>query len=210
MGSHFDDGFGEAQDLTEELDLADYHKWLHYVAYQMLPATSALHEDLVQEGRIAMWKALATYDPSKGALPSWVTKAASMRMKDFVRRGTPTGKPETRGSKEVEHGPSIDAMVEEGGAEGLFAAVDTLEGVEVSYHHGEILEALNSLSPKQREYVYLRFWGGLDPSAGVTKEMKVVMDQFPVLRQRWLWQGSSKQVGAKDRLREALSHLQSV
>lgn len=66
--------------------LPDYRRWLHHVANEMLPPTSAEHDDLVQEGYIAMWRALDSFDESKGALPSWLTRAARYRMLD-VRRG---------------------------------------------------------------------------------------------------------------------------
>lgn len=202
------DGFGEVSEWDEGLLLADYHKWLHYIAYKMTDDDS-IHDDLVQEGRIAMWRAMQTHDPDKGALPSWVTTAAKQRMKDFLYgHGQPTGREATRGSREVETDTSVDALLEEG-LEAALGVSEALEGVELSYHHGEILKALATLSPSQREYVFLRFWGGMDPSTRVP-EMRRIIDQFPILKKRFLWTGTSKQVGAKDRLREALSHLVEV
>lgn len=37
---------------------------------------------------------------------------------------------------------------------------DDLESIEVAYHSGEIQDALDLLTPAQRQYVVARFWGG--------------------------------------------------
>lgn len=70
-----------------DLTLEAYHGWLYTVAASMLPDGyhDAGIDDLVQEGRIAMWRSTTAYDPSKGALPSWVTRAARTRMRDVAR-----------------------------------------------------------------------------------------------------------------------------
>lgn len=205
------DGFGDAGlDLNETEDqiLYRFHKWLHYMAYQ-LTKDDSLHEDLVQEGRIAMWRALRTHDPEKGALPTWVTTAAKARMKDLARgHGQPTGHEARRGVVEAKATTSVDLLMEDG-LEAALGISEALDDVEWSYHRGEILEALAALSPSQREYVFLRFWGGLDPASRIP-EMRALVDEYPILRKRYLWNGSSKQVGAKDRLREALAHLVAV
>lgn len=81
-------------------DVADYHSWLCKLAGDMLPGSyyDSAFDDLVQEGRIAMWKASTTYDPQKGSLPSWVTGAARMRMKDVAHgHGRYTGHTGRRG-----------------------------------------------------------------------------------------------------------------
>lgn len=203
------DGLGDALVLTDEdvdLTLAGYTKWLHTVANSLLHYADARHEDLVQEGRIAMWKALATFDPSKGALPTWLTNAAKVRMREMAHgHGQPTGREATRGKSEVKAVASVDALMEEG-VESVLGAVDALEGVEESYHHGEIWAALEALSDSQRRYVIARFWVGLDPSSREPGQMEL-RKMVPEISKRYLWTGSSKQVGARDRLAERLAHL---
>lgn len=201
------DGFGD-QPLVEsdEAIIDSYTKWLHKVANDYLPLWHERHDDVVQEGRIAMWRALATYDATKGSLPSWLTTAAKQRMKDVsFGRGRPTGHEEMRGSREVEVDVSLDALAEDG-IEMMLTAHDSLSGVEIAYHAGEIAEALDSLSPAQRRYVIGRFWCGLDPSSR-EPGMREFVDLVPEMRKRHLWAGSSKQVGARDRLAQRLLHL---
>ncbi len=177
--------------------IADYDRWLGAVAMRLLGATwtEADLQDLKQEGRVAMWRALETYDEAKGALPSWLTRAAEMRMKDIARgHGQPFGREATRGSREVDTGGSIDAFDED--------QIDGLLGyVSEEIHDGEILRVIRErLTPRQQEYVFLRFWGGLDPRAQAP-QVREMVKQFPVLAERWQWQR------AKPILVDALAHL---
>lgn len=175
--------------------LADYEKWLHAVTNSL--TTPAEHDDIVQEGRVAMWRALSTYDESRGALASWLTRAAEMRMKDVAwGSGQPTGHEPLRGSRPVEEGPSLDGEPEE--------IVQALLGyVEEAYHDGEIMKIIREvLTPRQQEYVFLRFWGGLEPRSQAPQVRALILE-FPVLAERWHWQR------ARALLAERLSHLAS-
>lgn len=172
--------------------VADYERWLHRVANDI--GRPEDHDDLVQEGRIAMWRALESYDETLGSLPSWLTEAARMRMKDLAwKHGQPLGRPATRGSREVESGTSLDAYDED--------VVEALLGhVETAYHDGEVLDAIRELTPAQQQYVFLRFWGGLDPRSRAP-EIRALVAEFPVLQQRHHWQR------AKKILADRLGHL---
>lgn len=175
-----------------------YHKWLHKMANVYLDPTDERHDDLVQEGRIAMWKALQTWDPERVALPTWLTGAAKLRMKDVAfGHGRDTGHEALRGTQHVEPVTSIDAFED---PDVLLSAGESLEGVELAYHYGEIYKALEDLSPAQRRYVYARFWLGLDPTSR-KPEMRELVAQVPELAERWHWQR------ARERLRESLAHL---
>lgn len=177
--------------------IADYDRWLGAVAMRLLGSTwtESDLQDLKQEGRVTMWRALETYDDSKGALPSWLTKAAEMRMKDLARgHGQPFGREATRGVREVDPGGSIDALEDD--------QVEALLGhVAEEIHDGEILRAIReTLTPKQQEYVFLRFWGGLDPRSQAP-QTRAMVAQFPVLKERWHWQR------AREILAAELAHL---
>lgn len=81
-------------------DLSAYHRWLYRIAADMLPGGFLDPEidDLVQEGRIAMWKAFDRYDDCKGTLAPWMTNAARLRMKDVAHgHGKYTGHTGRRG-----------------------------------------------------------------------------------------------------------------
>lgn len=144
--------------------LAPYRNWLYFMANQMSP-TFAQVDDLAQEGYIAMWRSLEAYDPAKGSLPSWVTKAAKMRMSDVLRRGVYFGQPSQRGVLRVEDHAKIAAI--EGMAPIDLDAMEQAtavwlnEGLALAYHRGAIHRALQGLPPEQQRYVVLRFWHGM-------------------------------------------------
>lgn len=136
--------------------LKDYRRWLYKVA-QGLAQDSHTQEDLVQEGWVAMWKALSTFDPTKGALPSWITKAALLRMTDVVRRGTYTGKPSRAGKKGmIEQFPQPADPT--WGWMDVVEAPDLIDSVMMAYHDGDFAAAFSDLTQAEREYVYTRFW----------------------------------------------------
>lgn len=199
-----DDKFGDKEEeLDEESILENYHKWLHKVANAYLSPTHDLHDDLVQEGRIAMWKALQTWDPTKGSMPSWLTGAAHLRMRDFsYRHGQPTGHEAVRGKREVEPDFSVDYMLDHG-MEDLLGLSEALEGVEVAYHYGEIRKALEALPEAQQRYVFARFWAGLDPLSR-SPEIRLLVAQVPELADRRLW------FNARGTLKDSLAHLVGV
>lgn len=171
--------------------LEDYHRWLHATANRISDSHGD-HDDLVQEGRIAMWRALETYDESLGSLPSWLTRAALQRMRDVAwGHGQPFGHEAVRGQKAVEEGPSLDAMTED-------ERELVMGRVEQAYHDGELLAVLRTLSAPQQEYVFLRFWAGLNPRSN-DPHIRALVAQYEVLGKRWHWQK------AKEILRERAS-----
>lgn len=180
------DGFGD--------QLSAYESWLHHRAHQMVQGTRLRptgddHDDLAQLGMIAMWKALASFDPDKGALPAWLTMKANGAMKDALRPA-PT-----------KHGldSSLEVLldsVDDFTPDELVANPDLLAGVVNAYHAGEIARAMDALTPKQQEYVRLRFWEGLS-----TRELTARFGYDP----SGLW--NSKKNGAKYKLQKVLAHL---
>jgi RNA polymerase sigma factor (sigma-70 family) len=145
--------------------LSEYDSWLHRRAGQLLRSHDhADHDDLAQEGRIGMWRGLDKYDDAKGALPSWLTTNANWRMKEVLSRKAWTGMPSRAGRQDLGDISilNLDVMMEdEESVVHLLTASELLEGVEWAYHQGEIARALETLTPGQRRYVYLRFWAGV-------------------------------------------------
>lgn len=200
--------------------LQQYTGWLHTVAGSM--TDGPMHDDLVQEGYIAMWRALGSYDPLMGKLDYWLKRAATDRMRSVVTGGSMTTTLErkdttgfvtskgndtrSRISEYVKQNPSatgveiakalgisegtlsyqrkkmgtvatasvmsnrvvsLDAVIMDSEQsdwmpEGLWHH-DSLDGIDVSYHAGEIYDALDCLTASQRKYVVARFWGGMNP-----------------------------------------------
>lgn len=149
--------------------LQAYRGWLYRVAMSMVPAAEV--DDLVQEGYIAMWRALGTYDHTKGAMPTWLTKAAKLRMADIARgHGRPTGhvgivaspgsRRDSRDSRPAATGTAhLDGMAP-GAMEEVEARVALWldAGIDLAYHRGQIAQALAGLTEEQRTYIVLRFW----------------------------------------------------
>lgn len=158
----------EMPELDPEIVLPQYRGLLLKLA-SALTTDKNLREDLVQEGYIEMWKALKTFDPSRGYLPGWLKYKAKGRMLLVLERQTFLGQnqrpaPGHQGfwdASPVGH-PAQDSFLDEDSLIGLeaFGVAESLEYVAYKYHHGEIMEALNSLTPIQRDYVVRRFWYG--------------------------------------------------
>lgn len=184
--------------VVDDSVLEDYRRWLLKMATVIAPYKREVWHDLAQEGWVAMWRALRTYDADKGALPAWLTTAARLRMTDVWRRDTWLGTPMVRGH--VREKPATPIDTDDDFVTSLLgSAPDVFDTVEWGYHEGDIWKALNTLSPKQREYVIRRFWFGHE-----NKELKAHFGYDPSV----LWSG--KPSGAKIRLARALRHLASV
>jgi RNA polymerase sigma factor (sigma-70 family) len=192
--------------------LGDYRSWLLTQAERILGGHGHPdRDDLVQEGYIAMWRALDTYNEDRGSLAGWLTYRARLRMLECMAQRQWTGKPAVRdGRHKVEHryvdsldreltvGSSDQAMA--GTLADLMAGVEYLEGTELAYHRGEIMAALAALTPAQRKYVEARFWRGMSES-----EIKAEVFGYDAGS---LWH--SQKNGARLKLTEALAHLAGV
>lgn len=179
-------------ELDELLD--SYRAWLTKTAFEVAGRSGDIVQDLAQEGHIAMWKAAQVESPAGVKFSTYLMNAAKWRMKRCMSRRTWLGMDDRRTegyggtakriyAEDVEQGMPTDA-------EDLCRAADDIESFIFSYHHGEIMEAINSLSASQREKVFRRFWQGENLTGG------------------W-WYGHAKKgiPGARDILRERLSHL---
>ena len=189
--------------IDPETTIANYNGWLYQTASHMLDAASPNLEDLVQEGRVAMWLALASFDPGKGSLPSWLTRKAKFRMLEVVSGRRWTGQPKRlHGSQKIEvpFTVSLDAERGEGITlkDSLGREPEEITRAEMAYHSAEIQAAIDALSPAQRKYVLARFRDGL---TGTEMQEDGVFGYDPSA----LW--TSRKNGAREKLREALAHL---
>lgn len=168
--------------------LSQYRLWLLRVAREVGPAVDQY--DLAQEGHIAMWKALGTFDESKSVkLSTHLMNKARWRMQEVVARGTWTGKPSEAGKKYRPECEPTDFGTSDFDVESVTR--EQAEAVMIAYHHGEIMDALNRLKPEHRRKVIDWFWRG-------------VVDN----KNRSWW--DSKGYGARDKLRAELAHLSEL
>lgn len=115
-------------------------------------------QDLIQEGYIAMWKALKTFDGSRGHLPSYLKMKAKGRILECLSRSIWTGTPPRYSSGISPDEPAVDTSLST--VQDLLEVTDSIDFVAMKYHEGEILQAMQALGPIQRDYVVRRFWYG--------------------------------------------------
>lgn len=179
--------------MSDEEILRNYRGWLLKTAWDYANNAEQAR-DLAQEGWVAMWRALREERPAGVKESTYLMNSARWRMKRCWERRTWTGMPDRRaegygGSQkriwahEVEFG--IDCISDLADEQ---VTADAAADLEWNYHHGEIMQALNKLTPKQKEHVIRCFWMGERLSGS------------------W-WFGPK---GIKHRLAEELSHLREL
>lgn len=137
-----------------------YHGWLYRLANDLLWADSSARrtlsvDDLVQEGRVAMWRASLSFDPKRGHLPAHLTNAARKRMLDVVMGKKPCfGTEGNRGRVKVPEA-ALRAMPEPGDPDEPLS-VDLQASREPS---DPMRRAMAAMSPSARQYVESVFWG---------------------------------------------------
>lgn len=132
--------------MNEQELLLAYRPWLRAVSRAMLSEAMRRHaEDVAAEGWIAIWREL--YRVGWKADEPWLKTVARNRMRDVVKAMLASNRDERQTLY-------ADDLTE------LWEGEETLGAVELAYHRGQIAQALDQLTPKQREYVYLRFFCG--------------------------------------------------
>jgi len=155
------DGFGD--DPTVDEVLADEEQFFVRNARHALVKKHGRSfpeggdEDAIQEARIAAWQSW-----EKNHNRAYLNIAARQRLMAHVYRdqwfGTKPSAhqkdPIRRANRDSFDDPDnvIDVLVDSG---------TWVDQVLLGYHQGEILQALDELTFTQREYVVLRFWGGM-------------------------------------------------
>lgn len=176
--------------------LGKYRRWLLKTASELAPRRPNDWLDLAQEGWVAMWRALRSFDPARGAEVTYLQTAARMRMVECLRRSLWTGTPGARGH--IRETPATPVDPDWDWVDEAVSAAALCQDLDEAYHRGEILAAINRLTPTQRQYVYLRFWLGYRQS-----ELADIFGCNP----RLLWDAST--AGAKYKLRAELEALAS-
>ena len=118
------------------------------LAYRMV-GKRAIAEDVVQEAFLAMWRANARYDRTRGSVRTWILGIVHNRAIDALRRGNVHDR--RRASDE--------------GIEERFASEERTE-VEVARRDEahEVRTALETLPPEQLKVIELAYFGGFTHS----------------------------------------------
>lgn len=210
------DDYGDSGYAAEEEFILGAEGWLRRVATSLVGPTDHRLHDVMQEGRIRLWRTWKDLAGDPQRIPAAYNRAR-LRMTEIAmktRTVLPVGALSTQRRYEPKVVASLSDPLPEA-LEDLLAAVDSLDGIEIAYHHGEIQRAISHLTPAQQRYVYARFWCGMDPADGMHMNpgMREARANNRFLRRDEHWTGRSASpttralTGAKQRLAEDLSHL---
>jgi RNA polymerase sigma factor (sigma-70 family) len=157
---------------TEERELLlRYRPRLRRMAASMTLQFPDRADDLAQEAWIALWLATRTYDGRDGVtLDYWLIRNAHDRMRVMIRHWTAQCRDARRTELAGDPREKIEAYSDDHTSEFTGTASDTvwvelttdLVGIENAYHYGEIAQAMAELTPRQREYIYLRYCRGFN------------------------------------------------
>jgi len=157
------DGFGD--DPTVEEVLAEEEQFFVRNARHALVKRSGrafadgADEDAIQEARIAAWQSW-----EKNHNRAYLNIAARQRLMAHVFRDQWFGtKPTAHEKDPLRRNPASRSSFDdpENGIDVLVDSSTWVDQVLWGYHQGEILQAIDALTFTQREYVVLRFWGGM-------------------------------------------------
>jgi RNA polymerase sigma-70 factor (ECF subfamily) len=122
---------------------ARYSGPIYSLAYQVTRA-ERFAQDVVQEVFVAVWRDASRFDPSKGAVAPWLFSLARHKAIDLVRREANIRK----------RTADVDLEFEE-------AADDVDNEAWMSIRRDKVREAIEQLTPNQREALDLAFFQGL-------------------------------------------------
>ena len=155
------DGFGD--DPTVEEVLASEEQFFVRNARHALVKRSGrafadgADEDAIQEARIAAWQSW-----EKNHNRAYLNIAARQRLMAHVYRDQWFGTKPTAHEKDPLRRANRDSFDDpDNGIDVLVDSATWVDQVLLGYHQGEILQAIDALTFTQREYVVLRFWGGM-------------------------------------------------
>lgn len=122
---------------------ARYSGPLYSLAYQVTGA-DRFAQDVVQEVFVALWRDATRFDPARGAVAPWLFSLARHKAIDLVRREANVRK----------RTADVDLELEE-------ASDDVDHEAWVRIRRERVMEAIEELTPAQREALELAFFQGL-------------------------------------------------
>jgi RNA polymerase sigma-70 factor (ECF subfamily) len=110
-------------------------------------AQEALAQEVVQDAFLALWRAPEAYDPTRGAFRTFFLSLVHHRAVDTVRR-------EERLRRRGEKAQNLEPV------RGEDVAEDVVDAAHLSVRRKQVREALDVLSPEQRQVIELAYFGG--------------------------------------------------
>lgn len=163
-------------------------RWLNIIAEHDYTTWGAVgSDDIAQEGAVAWWLA-STKDQVSGSI-NFYKQASRWRMKNVVIRGSLTGSPTPHSCRNMAQPVASDSAV------WSRLNSETLKNAELAYHKAEVQQIIKSLTPRQQEYVRLRFWAGYST---------------PMLNEHFGYVTSPLWTRIKNRLAPKLEHLREL
>jgi RNA polymerase sigma factor (sigma-70 family) len=161
---------------------------------KFLTTNEQLQQDLQQEARIALWRFFPQFDRARGAFPSWARLKVKGAMLTYLRN-------QSRKNRSAKPTDVATALSKGATTEREFLDLHTLliedrPNLIGSAHSKDIRNAIRNLSPRQQEYVYLRFF--LDYG-------QPDLNRYFGYEPGGLWR--NQRSGAKVKLRQSLEHL---
>jgi DNA-directed RNA polymerase specialized sigma24 family protein len=155
-------------------------------------------DDVLQEGRIVQWEVLQKRPDAPSA---YVSAAMSNRMSRAISARQWTGAPTAQGRPRDPGRRPGTASVDDETTQVVELPTSSawLEQVLISYHRGEIMQALAALTLMQKDYVVRRFWGGYT-NAEIAAERGISKGE---VERQW-------RVNIRPQLLEHLRHLASA
>jgi RNA polymerase sigma factor (sigma-70 family) len=172
-------------ELTED-QLKFYYEWARKVAGGICAIShddDAFRDNLIQEGVIRIWTDAPRFNDTPGSnLDGYLRQRGRWKIHTVVAREHQ--RPDRQ---------NVSLLLEEHDT-----TLTKVDMPDLGYHHHEIVAALTRLTPRQREYVLLRFWVGLTE--------RTLRHDLKFSSQLWY-----KPIhGARAKLRKALSHLEGL
>jgi len=186
--------------VKDDETLRSFYPWLRKTAGNLVGFDDPTLDDLIQEGYVAMWEGVKTYDPAKGPLVPRLQYLARRRMISVAYGHHQwTGHEPVRGGQEPPEVSHYDGLEDSG------IIMPRTPAVDAELPEEAVAEAVRDLPAKQREYVYLRFWvgGGV---FGKTAGMNRLREEFPVLSNDMLWKRAKETLRNDPRMKK-LAHL---
>ena len=130
------------QELYRRYGSAAYGLALRITAQPMLA------EEVTQDAFLALWRTPEAFDPTRGTFRSFFLSLVHHRAVDAVRR-------EERQRRRAERASNLEPV------RGEDVADVVVEDAYLGVRRKEVLEALTTLSPEQRQVIELAYFGGL-------------------------------------------------